>query len=157
MILEIEGKKFDVDIEKTKEYYSQHSLCDCVGCRNFYEQITQKYLHLNNFLKQFGVDISRPDELGWDDLSNGTLGYHFAAYTVCGSILEQDKYEIDIQDNTFISIVADSNKASPNEQENDDYFVLMIYGIQLPYIINEPLVLETKPKKKLFDFFKRKD
>ncbi len=157
MLLENEGKKFDVDIEKTKEYYAQHSLCDCVGCRNFYEQITQKYLYLNDFLQKFGIDISRPDELGWGDLSDGTLDYHFVAYTVCGSILEHDKYEIDIQDNTFVSIVADNNNAPPNEQKSDNYFVLMVYGIQLPYIINEPLVIETKPKKKLFDFFKRKD
>ena len=113
---------------------------------------------MNDFLQKFGVDISRPDELGWFDLSDGTLDYPFVAYTVCGSILEHDKYEIDIQDNTFVSIVADNNNnAPPNEQKSDNYFVLMVYGIQLPYIINEPLVIETKPKKKLFDFFKRKD
>ncbi len=155
MLLEIEGKKFNVDIEKTKEYYAMHSLCDCIGCRNFCEQIAYKYLQVNDFLKQFGVDISKPDELAWVDLSDDILDYHFAAYTVRGSIFEQDKYEIDIQDNTFVSIVADNNHAPPNEQKSDDYFVLMVYGIQLPYIINEPFNTEKKLKKKPRSFFKK--
>lgn len=63
MILELEGKKFDLDIEKTKKYYTTHSLCNCVGCRNFYMQSKQKFPLLNIFLEKFGVDISKPMKL----------------------------------------------------------------------------------------------
>lgn len=31
---------FSVDVEKTKEYYKTHTLCDCVCCRGF-EKILQ--------------------------------------------------------------------------------------------------------------------
>ncbi len=30
---------FEVDIEKTIEYYKTHSLCECECCENFYTQI----------------------------------------------------------------------------------------------------------------------
>lgn len=44
-----DGYKFTVDIEKTKEYYNTHSLCDCVCCRNYYKQIEQNFLSLRIF------------------------------------------------------------------------------------------------------------
>jgi len=53
---------FSVDVEKTKEYYKTHTLCDCVCCRNYYAQIKDKLPKLNAFLSEFGVDISKPDE-----------------------------------------------------------------------------------------------
>lgn len=62
-IIKINDYIFSVDIEKTKNYYKTHSLCDCVECCNYYVQIKDKFPKLNDFLNRFGVDISRPDEI----------------------------------------------------------------------------------------------
>lgn len=155
MILKLEGKKFDLDIEKTKEYYKTHSLCDCVGCRNFYIQAKKKYPLLNNLLEKFGVDISKPDEIAWGDVNDGELDYMVVHYTVNGKILETDEYEIDISDSTFLSIVVE-NGYVPNNQETEDYFVISVYGIFLPYILDEPFTVKEEVKNKFIDFFRKK-
>lgn len=54
---------FSVEVEKTQEYYKTHSVCDCVCCRNYCVQIKNKFPKLNAFLSEFGVDISKPDEI----------------------------------------------------------------------------------------------
>ena len=36
--IKIDEYTFFVDVEKTREYYEAHSLCDCASCRNFYAQ-----------------------------------------------------------------------------------------------------------------------
>ncbi len=155
MILELEGNKFDLNIEKTKEYYKTHSLCDCVGCRNFHIQAKEKYPLLNNFFEKFGVDISKPDEIAWADIIDGNLDYITVWYTVNGKILELSGYEIDINDSTFVNVVLDTNYV-PNSQETEDYFVISVYGIWLPYILDEPFTTKEEIKKKFIDFFRKK-
>ncbi len=155
MILELEGKKFELDIKKNKEYYTTHSLCDCVACRNFYIQAKGKYPLLNDFLEKFGVDISKPDEIAWSDIKEDELDYIVVHYTVSGKILDTDKYEIDITDTTFLSLVIE-NGYIPNDRETEDYFVISVYGIFLPYILDEPFTTKRGIKKKFIDFFKRK-
>ena len=50
MLIEKDAYKFFVDIEKTKVYYNNHSLCDCVCCRNYYKQIEKELPKLKEFL-----------------------------------------------------------------------------------------------------------
>ncbi len=154
MILELKGKKFDIDIEKTKEYYTTHSLCDCVGCRNFYIQAKEKYPSLDNFLRKFGVDISKPDEISWGDIIDGELDYITVHYTVNGKISETDGYEIDISDSTSVSVLV-KNGYVPNNQETEDYFLLSVFGVSLPYILDEPFTAKDEIKKKFTDFFRK--
>ncbi len=40
--IKIDEYTFFVDVEKTREYYKTHSLCDCASCRNFYAQVRGK-------------------------------------------------------------------------------------------------------------------
>ena len=40
--IKIDEYTFFVDVEKTREYYEAHSLCDCASCRNFYAQAREK-------------------------------------------------------------------------------------------------------------------
>ncbi len=156
MILELNGKKLEVDIEKNKNHYSTHSLCDCVVCRNFYMQAKKKYPLLNDFLEKLGVEISRPDEIAWGDINDSVLDYTVVHYTVSGKILETDTYEIEISDTTFLSLVVE-NGYVPNDREGEDYFVISVYGIFLPYILDEPFTIKEEAKKKLFSIFKRKN
>ena len=47
--IEKDDWKFSVDIEKTKEYYRTHSICECADCRNFYAQAEEKLPKLKEF------------------------------------------------------------------------------------------------------------
>lgn len=128
---------------------TKHSLCDCPNCRNFYVQVREKYPLLAEILSDFGVDISRPDELGGIE-TDSSIDYLFAAYTVNGKILQSDKHEINLSgDETFLSIVIHNNYY-PNNQITEDYFTVTVYGIQLPWILGEPYP-ETASKKTIFD------
>ena len=130
MIIKKEDYIMDVDVEQTKDYYISNSLCDCTSCRNYYAQFKDNFPLLNDFLLEFGVNIARPDEIGCVE-SDNQIQYLFAVYTVCGKILEFDKYEIDLfEDRGVVSIVI-SNSYVPNEQRTD-YFVITVYNIALP-------------------------
>ena len=40
--IKIDEYTFSVDVEKTRECYETHSLCDCASCHNFYAQVRGK-------------------------------------------------------------------------------------------------------------------
>lgn len=137
MIIQKQDCRMDVDVDKTIQYYREHSLCDCPACRNFYAQAAFELPQLAEFLSTLGVDVSRPDETAWD-VAEGIVDYFFVAYTVSGKIMEYDKYEIDMQEgNLFLNIVIDDHYI-PNEQKNE-YFVVSVYGVKLPWVLEEKL------------------
>ena len=118
---------FSVDIEKTKEYYKTHSLCDCEECRNYYKQIKYKFPKLNDFLSEFGIDISKPDECFSVDMDN-YIDYINVDYTVCGSV------------KVFVS---------PNYQTGE-YFTISIMNIELPWVLNEHFPKSIALKENMF-------
>ena len=146
MIIQKEGYVLDIDIEATRQYSENHSLCDCNEDRNLYAQIQEKFPKLTTFLAEFGLLIDRPDETG-SCAMDGYIDYHFVSYTVIGNILESDKYEIDMFDGElFLNIVID-NWYVPNEQKTDRYFTVTVYGIDLPWVLDEPFPESDTPKK----------
>ena len=161
MIIRKQDYKMYVDIEQTREYYKSHSICDCPSCRNYYAQVKDKFRLLDGFLLELGVSIDRPDEIGSVEADN-EIQYIFASYTVCGKILEPGKYEIDINDGgLFLNIVIDDYFV-PNEQKSD-YFVVGVYNIVLPWVLNEPfptsVPIVAKTKKfvdRIKDLFRKK-
>lgn len=149
---------FSVDIEKTKEYYKSHSLCNCIYCRNFYAQIEGKFPKLADFLNEFGVDISRPDEIFSVEMDN-YIDYISIDYTVCGNVKTMGKFEIDIQDNLFLSLVVTDGSVSPNEQIGE-YFTISVMSMELPRVLDEPFPTAKgksvyKPKNFLRKLFKK--
>ena len=147
--------KFSVDVEKTKEYYKNISLCDCPDCRNYNVQIEEKLPKLKDFLEEFGVDVSRPDENPSVELET-SIDYLSVDYTVCGEIIEVGKYEIDIYDNLFLSIVVNDSFGSQNEQTGK-YFTFTVFQIVLPWVLDEPLNPTVKERffDKIHTFLKR--
>lgn len=144
---------FEVDVEKTINYYKTHSLCECVCCENFYAQIKGKFPKLESFLSDFCVDISRPDECMSVELDN-TIQYIGVDYTVCGKVTTMGQYEIDIHDNLFFNIVITDGFSSPNEQ-TDEYFTISIANVfELPWVLDkpfpEPIIFKVTSKIKEF-------
>lgn len=82
---------FNADVEENKEYYLNNQLCDCLACKNYYAVISRSYPKLASFLREFGVDATRPDELSWvgESFSQHTVFYE-AMYTVKGYPLKGD-------------------------------------------------------------------
>ena len=137
MIIRKNGYTLDVDVEDTLKYSKEHVLCDCDEDRNLYAQIADKFPKLKDFLAELGLLIERPDETGSCAVED-YIDYHFVSYTAIGKILESDKYEIDIFDGgLFLNIVID-NWHVPNEQITDECFTVTIYGIVLPWVLDEP-------------------
>ena len=155
--IEKDDWKFSVDIEKTKEYYRTHSICECADCRNFYAQAEEKLPKLKEFLSDFGVDISRPDESSSIERED-TIDYLSVDYTICGEIVEASECEIEIHDNSFLSIVVDESFGCPNEQ-TEKYFTFTVFQIELPWVLDEPL--NQTVKERVFDkfdgLFKKRD
>ena len=141
-----DGYKFTVDIEKTKEYYNTHSLCDCVCCRNYYKQIEQELPKLKEFLDNFGVDISKPDEIMSIE-NEGFIDYLNVDYTVCGNVINMSEYEIDIYDKLFLNVIVTEGFASPNEQTGE-YFTLSVTNIRLSWVLDVPFPTTIKSKLK---------
>lgn len=153
ILIEKDNYKFSVDIEKTKEYYNTHSLCDCVCCHNYYKQIEQELPKLKEFLDSFGVDISKPDEIMSVE-NEGFIDYLNVDYTVCGNVINMAEYEIDIYDKLFLNVIVTEGFASPNEQTGE-YFTLSVTNIRLPWVLEVPIptTIKLKPKNAAKNIF----
>ena len=144
---------FNTHIEKTQKYYETHSVCDCAYCRNYYIQAKNKLPKLAAFLTEFGIDISKPDEI-FSVESDGDILYINVDYTVSGSIEAMGESETSIYDNCFVSIIFTDGFASPNEQSGE-YFTISVMQIQLPWVLDEPLVEPVKKKLAIKSFFEK--
>lgn len=137
MIIRKNGYVLDVDVEGTLKYSQERKLCDCDEDWNLYAQIAEKFPELKEFLAELGLLIERPDEIG-SCVVEDYIDYYFVSYTVLGKILEFDNYEIDMFDGgLFLNNIID-NCYVPNEQRTDKYFTVTIYGIDLPWVLDEP-------------------
>lgn len=144
---------FSVDIEKTKEYYKTLSLCDCPYCRNYHKQIKDKLPKLDAFLKEFGVNLSKPDEIFSIEMDN-YIDYN-VYYTVCGNIKSMGKPEINLYDHSLLDIAITDDFSPPNEQ-TEAYFVISVMGIKLPWVLEEPFpTTKEKISEKLKNYFKK--
>ena len=153
-IIEKEDYVFNVDIEKTKEYYATKVLCDCDECQNYYRQAENTFQKLKNFLLDFGIDIARPDEI-CSTYSKGRVDYHVVAYTAVGECVKCGKYEIDMEDGgLFLNLVINKNPAYPNEQEERQCFEIVVYNIRLPWVLETPHE-EERPKMSFWAKIKR--
>ncbi len=131
------GYVFEVDVEETANYYKTHLLCECDSCKNYYAQINGKFPKLEEFLSEFGIEISKPDEILSVELDD-RLDYINIDYTVCGRISETDDREIEICDSLPLNIIVTDGFVSPNSQKGD-YFTFSVCGIELSWVLDKDL------------------
>ena len=137
-IIKKEDYVFDVDVEKTKEYYSSKTLCDCDECRNFYRQAENTFPKIKDFLLDFGIDIVRPEE-SCSTYDKGKVSYHAVSYTAIGECIQCGQYEFDIEDGgLFLNLVINKNPVFPHEQEDRQCFEIVVYNIELPWVLETP-------------------
>lgn len=117
--------EFSVNIEKTKEYYRTYSdLCNCDGCKNFYQAIQSYSAELTEFLEQFGIDIEKPIEAMWFAVDKQSKTVDYAAYYAVHGTAAKGSYEIDLG---TINIVVQPPKNSPNTKMAEPYFIFQIF------------------------------
>ena len=95
---------FSVNVEQTKKYYETHSLCNCGNCRNFYTQAKDKFPKIGELLSEFGVDISKPDEIESVDMEEAVM-YINIDFTVCGNVEAMGQREIEVYDHMPLHLV----------------------------------------------------
>lgn len=146
-IIKKEGYIFAAGIKKTREYYKTNLLCNYSCCRNYYVQIKSKFPKLSDFLSNFGIDISKPDEIISIE-TDSEINYMNIDYTVCGSIDKAGQNEIEIYDNLPLKIIVTDGFVSPNYQHGA-YFTISVEGVDPPWVLNEPF---PKPITKRSEF-----
>lgn len=121
----------NLNIDGNLDYYmniEQGEKCDCNTCKNYYAKIKGDYPDLDRYFSEMGVNIEKPFEavsLSDEEDTNGMMEY-FAWYIVKGDCGLD--YEIKINNLKIIKAVD-----YPNPCLQDDYFVLVVYNIKLPY------------------------
>ncbi len=134
-VIALEGKKLEVNQEKTRAYYARPrnpgDRCNCIGCTTFYNKIQGSYPMLQEFLTQFGVDISNPDNISWLEIKEGYLDYLGVDYTVCGAF--PDMLKIKLEDRTALDIRISSDTLVCHFHEDKNFFVITVYGMVFPY------------------------
>ena len=135
---------FSVDTEQTQRYDAAHSLCDCGYCRNYYAQIKGKLPKLDAFLRGFGGDMAKPDEISSVE-TDDSIDYIRVDYTVCRSVQVMGQGTIHIEDALLLEAAITDGFASPNEQTGT-YFTTSVMGIELPWVLDEPFPKSMKSR-----------
>jgi predicted glycosyltransferase involved in capsule biosynthesis len=143
-----------IDRNKTIDYYTRNTMCDCFACRNYSCLVKDSYPELDSFLLQFGVDILRPDENFWwvADHKKKTVCYN-PVYTVNGQI---EFIELKIHEKNYNIMI---NSAYFPNKNTEPYFAINIMDLIMPWTLDEPFE-ETFPLQKkraplLWRFFKK--
>ena len=95
MIIKLKNFILDIDVDRTREFYSRKDIvaateeCNCVGCQNFNMAIKTASDKVLEFLNSMGIDPHKPAEVynvtgGLE--SDGCIWYN-GWYHVCGSII----------------------------------------------------------------------
>lgn len=135
MIIEIDDWKFDIDMNATMAYSAAEAAdhCTCPYCRNFYAAVDGAYPSLRPFLAQFGLDIEAPDELM---PYTSTLVTNL--YAVSGRIIKASHNAVEV--NGVVVTPRTSEWAKINTDCPKPYFVLEVGIMELPWVLDEPMV-----------------
>ena len=116
-----------MDIAKTKEYYAQldySDLCQCDDCKNYVKKIKASYPLIDDYLSQFGIDITKPFETAPVDVDEDTIMYLMAQYIVMG---KSDGFEDTKINDVEISIT----ESHPMTNITEPHFVIEICPVYL--------------------------
>lgn len=119
-----------MDIAKTKEYYAQldySDLCQCDDCKNYVKKIKASYPLIDDYLSQFGIDITKPFETAPVDFDEDTIMYLMAQYIVMG---KSDGFEDTKINDVEISIT----ESHPMTNITEPHFVIEICPVYLKKI-----------------------
>lgn len=113
--------------EKTFQYYQEYKeFCDCLSCKYYYENIEGQYPELEDFFRDYSIDITKPVEVIEYSSDNSDLKLYSACYLVCGFI---DKLECRRIGNLEIRFLKGDSFFKVDM--DGDYFLIEVFGINL--------------------------
>lgn len=121
-----------MNIEETRQYYQSlpaEALCDCAYCRNYYLQISEKYLRIASYLDSIGVDSAKPFETSpLEPDENQMLEYCACQYIVFGRCSNDYRHQID-------GVELRIAQSHPSIGIPQEHFVLELFPVKLPVIL----------------------
>lgn len=133
-----------VDAAATANYRTPYNEpCDCAACRNYFHAVESRK-SLLSFLKKFGIDAGRPEEIAWwgEDVASKTLEYH-VWYSVCGEMKGAD-ISRKLPDAMIEITRPGKEDVFPNTGRGDPYFWIS-FTVRLPWVSNEDMGELFKP------------
>ena len=122
--------------------------------------MSEEYIknHFDDIKKYANIIENRLDDSGFtieNAIKENTQILELAKKHKANYILIDDKYEIDINDGGLFLNIVIGDYYIPNEQKTD-YFVVTIYNINLPWVLNEPFPTSVPYKNSFFNKIHKK-
>ena len=144
--------KLDVDVDRTHRFYLEADGidCDCDGCQNFTQAAASFPQVVQDFFRQFGVDLNKPAEIYGIYAPSDDSVFYGGFYHICGSILKGTEPWIPLEDNRFqldeqYQIELDEEHIvffTNDVQLLEDNFPTPVFQIEihftLPWLLNKP-------------------
>lgn len=148
---------FVIDETETNEYYKNRtSTCQCAYCRNFKKAYLWMSANARIFLEQFAIDVSNPEDITWFHPEKNEMIDYILYYPVKGEAFSEKGYELDFQgENSFVSVAVQPLEKGPNFEMKSSGFCLQVFGISLPWVLEEPMP-QMEEEKTLFQRIKKK-
>ncbi len=90
-----DNQYFDIDYQANAAYYDSKKSPTEPYAKNFVNQMRHFNPELNEFLDMFASDITKPDDLKWEDVEDGVK--YTAKYSVNGTIVDADSFEFKVR------------------------------------------------------------
>lgn len=91
MIFTFSQYQIDIEVEKTKEFYSKAEYltegCSCQWCQNYEKAADKLSPNIHDFFAQLGVDIKKPAEVYMNCPNEDGTIYYGGFYHLCGRLL----------------------------------------------------------------------
>lgn len=134
MILELDDRQFEVDVETTRLYSEQEAAghCDCGYCRNYYACVDETFPGLRPFLGQFGLNIEAPEQLMPFEPTELLV-----VYAVSGKITRAGERPLSVD---AVTVTSESAwEAGINTECPQPYFTLSVGPVEVPWVLEEPM------------------
>ena len=93
MIFDFGKFRVDVDVEKTREFYTNKAKtvledCGCNSCRNYYEAIKKTPDRVKSFFDSLGIDPQKSPEATWYVTNENGMAYYTVTFHVVGTVID---------------------------------------------------------------------
>lgn len=134
-----EPHTLSVDVEKTQLNYAARPLCPYLAYQNYAQLIQGRYPKLEDFLSQFGIDITKPDKAPCR--GEGGLITYDPIYTAIGSWDNPQEIALTLH---FGPLPATVEEAKPSSDSACSHLQISVAGITLPWELQEPCPQELQ-------------
>ena len=151
MIREMDGSHFEADPEATREFNRDREYDGFILRENFFAQL-YKFPVLKEALARFGADINKPESVAWlvEEKEKNNIVYFHVPYVICGKILEHERF-IEVDDVLHFEIHAEKPPSYMHLEDEENKFILYVYGFGLPWVMDAPYPVEMYERPKIYD------